>query len=631
MNSFQRFYSQAKPVYFYASLVCICLAYTLTEYFYIPRLAFAADELVFAKHIFEYTHHLPYLSFEPYKTVLGYYVLSLPFYFSHDIILPLIYIKFEMTLINVCCIALSCYWAKQFFSRQAIILTLLLLLANQFFFLYSVELRVDLLTVWVALLSTLCVLNNKIKRGGFLTGIAFLISQKALWYIAAINGAIMICAFLKFDRGYSFKSLIQFNVMCILPIVCYLLFWSCLATPQAVLHNLFYEAYIQARIEFYNPIYFTCWRLILYHGAVVFLFLPMLMIYLFLAPAISTQRVFILSFSLIALELFLKYKQPFPYNFVFTIPSLFLLYNEFFSVFLENVNKDLTQTDKTQFLILTFAACYTYFLFCFINLLALPILNNLLLPIPLMICYLLTKAHRKLLYSRIILILLIVSSILYPLYQSFNRLKFDDGLYQQHMMRVADRLLNPNDGYVGGIPFLYNRDQAITGLKNLIGPALLYLNDPQESIRPLLLSSLYLSPVSQQEILKQLEIKPVKLFMSNFRLMQLPNTIRDYLYANFQHYYGSIYLYAPTINPEQKTFMIKFDGTYRIQTVNNIQITIDQHHMQAGDTIILTKGQHYSTALEAYRLVFITDQGKALMQKTYQDNNFTNMFRLVLT
>src|SRR5690606_11992533 len=205
----------------------------------------------------------------------------------------------------------------------------------------------------------------------------FLISQKALWYFAACNAAWMICCMM-FPQGYySVRQLCRLNYYALLPIVIYIGFWSCFSSIPIVMDSLFREAYIQSGINWYEPIYYACWNVMLHYGPALFLLWPLTFISLnrAIAPHPSNQqRVFILSMSSCFLLLFIHYKQAFPYNFVFTVPAFYLLYADFFS-WLQTANHYRIITIKTAAL---FSVCF----FLVINLLSLPLSYNLLVLLP---------------------------------------------------------------------------------------------------------------------------------------------------------------------------------------------------------------------------------------------------------
>ena len=118
------------------------------------------------------------------------------------------------------------------------------------------------------------------------------------------------------------------------------------------------------------------------------------------ASDLVEHRLFIICSASIALLLFVIYKQPFPYNFVFTLPAFFLLYAEFFSWL------------PTSFCKIT-------------------IRNSLIF-------------------------IFVLAGIVFPFYISLHASLVFDGLSTNHDSLAAALTDNQSD-YVGGIPFLFKR------------------------------------------------------------------------------------------------------------------------------------------------------------------------------
>jgi len=554
------------------SIIFLCLSYLLFEFLFIPHWTLTADEFVFAKHISEYTIGIPYLDFEPYKSVLGHYLLSLPLFFTQGLFEPIFRMKEEIAIINTACIAITCFWSMRLFDKRAVLLTLFALLANHYFIIYSTDLRVDLLATWACLFSALAALQMRWRLSGLLFSIGFLVSQKALWYFAAINGSLVFCYALFRTSSYSLRSIFQFNIAAIIPVVIYLMIWSFIASPTIVLHNFFYDAYVQAGIDFYLPIYWGCWATVLSHGPFLFLLWPVAT-YLSIAnqsfaDALSQRRLFIVCVATIALILFIRYKQPFPYNFVFVFPAFFLLYAEFFTLFTPR---------RSVF----------FFLF-------------------------------------------IVAGIFFPFYQSLKGAVSFNGHYQQTITSLAATLLKDEGDYVGGIPFLFTKDQPIEGMKNLIGPQIEYIETPSEKMGQLLLPSLYLAPTSPEKIIDDFERGSVKLLISNYRLFSLPPKVITYFKDHYQHYYGGIYLYAPVIHANQLSFYLKFGGKYRIESKSTSRLTIDGKRYHAGQLIELKKGDHLCYAKKDFRLTMVPDITMKL-NPAYQKDYYLLMNRPIVS
>lgn len=621
-----RFFPPLKTdYYFFAGLISICVTYLIYELIYIPYWALSADEFVFARHIYEYTYHVPYLDFAPYKTILGYYLLSLPFFFTKHFLAPLFYIKDEIALINTLCLGMAAYWSRKFFNRTALILSLLAIMANQTFLLYGTDLRVDMLTSWACLFAVLSLLHSRMILAGLIMATAFLISQKALWAFVAINSSLLLCWLLFRSTLYSLRHISLFNLTTALPIVAYIIGWSLVSDPTIVLHNLFYEAYIQAGIDWYTPIYLTCWLAVLTHGPMLFFLWPTTLVSIVRECSINEniqRRIFILSFANISLLLFISYKQAFPYNFVFTVPAFFLLYSEFFTWLLSHK----TWEFKPSFWSYIACAVYGCGIFLIVYLGGLPAIYYSAIFVPILLTNL-VKIDSKLKID-IILGLFVLTGIALPFYHSVKTSENIDGSYQQAMLNLTAELLKDGGSYVGGIPYLYNNDQAIGGMQNLIGPALEYLYQPTSKLEKLLLPSLYLGPISNQEILNDFDRKAVKIILDNYRIKYLPPVLLNYINHNYQQFNGSVYLYAPLIEPTQLSFTLKFSGQYRIEGHGN-SIQLDGKKVKMNTLLSLNQGDHITNAKQVYRLVLVPAIANSYQQ--FKNDEWVMMIKAIIS
>src|SRR5579872_4217998 len=256
-------------------IAALCLSYLIFELIYIPNPALSMDELWFAHHIYEYTHKLPYRDFLPYKTVLGYYILSIPMVISHSLLQPLYYIKDEIALINTFFLGLISFWLTRFFNPKMVFYSVLLILVNHLFLIYSVDLRTEMLTGWLALVSILLILSGRFALSGMVLAIAFMVSQKAIWFFIATNFAFA-CYELIIARDWQLiRQIIIFNLTLFFTLLVYIIFWSTQSSLNTVLHSVFYEGYTQSRITWFSSIYYPCWNVILRNGPLLVFLIPL--------------------------------------------------------------------------------------------------------------------------------------------------------------------------------------------------------------------------------------------------------------------------------------------------------------------------------------------------------------------
>lgn len=625
-----------------AAIILFSIAYLCFQLFYIPYSEFTADELWFARHIYQYTNGLPYRDFPPYKTVIGYYLLTLPYYLSHQVLTPYFLIKDEIALINTLVLGCSSIWLTKFFNPKAVLWALLLIMFNQLFLLYSVDLRVDMLTGWMGLLSILLILHNRIKLSGIAIALSFLISQKALWYIIAMNVALGTCWIFALRDWRVVRQILIFNLSMLVTIAIYISCWAFFSSYKEVINSVFNEAFVQSKINWYANIRLISWQTILSNGPLLFILWPLTWVSLFINPVDDKnriRRIFILTYSSVMTLFIITYKQPFPYNLVFIAPVFLLLFADFFS-WLENFSNK-TTSFKTQILSLTKRQLFWFFSFYMIAIIAVVIIFALsrayliTLLIPLFLYQIIQhsksitpeKFDNKWL-ANFIMLTVFFTGILYPLERFILIAYILDGKYQQSMMKLAHGLLNEGEGYIAGTPLLYDRDQPIPGLKNLIGPAIEYLYKPTEAIKPILLESLYMTPISVNELLKSFQTHPVKLLVATNRVLDLPPQILKYLYSEYLHFWGSVYLYAPTIKQSDHAFVIQFDGKYSLMSQNpKAEIFIDKHLVKINTVMQLAKGIHYSKATGQYRLSLIPQTTDLVLNPAEKNNAWWDMIK----
>lgn len=583
----------------------ICFTYLSFQLWYLPYSAYGADEFWFAHHIYQYIHQLPYREFLPYKTVLGYYLLTPPFLISHDVITPLLYVRDELAIINTFFMCVVIIWAGRFFDYKAILLTLILLLANHAFLIYSVDIRVDMLTSWMGLISLLLVLSNRPVLSGIALGISFLISQKALWFWAAIDVALLFQWIIYFRNN---RFLLLINLAAILTVAIYIFFWSSISSWNTVLNSVFYEGFTQSKITWYSKIYYSCWKTILSNGPLLIFLWPLSTLGILISS--SSQRFFIFTFTTCVTIFIISYQQAFPYQMVYLFPGFFLLFSDFLTLLgklLSNpsgyvINKrlffwivSLTMIAIVGVIIaLDLQVCYSFILI-----------------FPICLYYSIFHSNRLLIKETFLslgMAIIFFTGVLYPLARFAIIAYSVDGNYQQKIVRMSKQLLKENENFFAGTPLIYDKDEMIDGLKNLIGPAIEYLHHPDPSLLPMMIPSLNLKARTSEQVLQDLEQTPIKLYINNYRIASLPTTIRKYLYSHFLPFYGSIYIYAPTIKVGNIIFDIKFSGKYQLINMYSTKVYLDHHFLSSNKIIFLSRGLHTSTADFPYRLKLIPDE-----------------------
>lgn len=600
-------------------LIFFCLAYLLCEYLCISYIELSADEFFFANHIFKFITSIPYKDFLPYKTVVGYYLLTPGAYLANNTLSILFNIKFQIAIINCTLIALCVKWSFRFFSQKAVLATLLLITTNQLFLIYSVDLRVDMLTSWAGLIAVLLCLSKRINMAGFATGVAFLISQKALWFVFAILSALGL-TWLLFERTWQdFRKILLFTSLFLITILSYIVLWSTIAEPTKVLQSVFLEGYLQAKINWYSNSCFNYWQAILMDGPLLILLWPYTWIS-FLAcktTAEKKQHFLIGIFCTINILCVWFYKQAFPYNTVFLFPAFFLLFSNFFTWLQAAKENKIYINTRVLF---WFSAMGTIFIVsnlirygifsCYYLIAFLPTIIGLL------IYY--QEINLKNILFRILLCIIIISGITFPLVRLIHIIISNNGSYQRDMASIATELSKQDGNFFAGMPVLHDKDQAIPGLKNLIGPAIQYLYFPQKTLEPILIESLYMKPQTQSEIMNNLIHSKVKFYVNNSRILSLPKPIKKYLKTEFQQYLGSIYIYAPQFSYTERSIKIKFDGRYLLESSDTVYI--DNKPIYPHSIAFLRNGIHTAKSASTYRLKLLPNEHSLRNYSSYTND-----------
>ncbi len=561
----------AGPLSFTLALSMLCATYFVAEHFINAYMIISVDEFWFAHLLERYQHHLPYRDFSPYKTVLGYYLLLLPAAFTgKDLISSLILIKNAIAAWNALLLFAASFWLTRFFSKPAVLMSLILLLASDLMLTYSTHIRVDLLAYWFGLFSCLCLMETLSRHalkydvlGGVLMGLGFATSQKVVWYILASHIAFGLVWLGSADKRSLFKKIFIFDIALFSVVIIYLSLWALSSSWQTVWHNVFDEAATLYHLDWYALSRGLFWSYTLSFNTLLFLLCPVTLLALRnmdLQDATHQHRLFAITYALTVVVCLIPYKQVFPYYMQVMIPMFLILYAAFFSWLLATLNA----TEQKIF--------------------------------PLFI-------------------LLILCGILYPLVLFSQKLVALDGAYQKANLGLLETLLQDGSDYVAGIDLIYRKDQPIAGMKHLMGPAIDYLHHPTEKLKSVMLASLDQDPnASQASVIHALAHSRVKYYVNNYRMQALPPQIKTYLNNQFTHLWGSIYTYAPLIPTGSHIIPIRFSGTYRI---------VSSDATQNGKKVKLTQGNHRFTARTAYRLKLIVAIPKEIsLDQRFQEDHW---------
>lgn len=626
----------SKYLYF---IFIICIAYACYELFFIPQWSLEADEFVFARQLYYFTIYIPYRDFTPYHTVLGYYLFSIPMFLAKGLFAPLYYIKDEIVLINAISLAIIGYSASRFFGSKAVVLSLLAVLANQLFLVYSAELRMDALACWVCLFATLAVMRREMRLGGILIGIALLISQKTMWYLLAIDGALLV-SMLTTASPWTRRSLGTFNLWALIVFAIYIVLCTLISSWQAVSYGVFYQSYLQYLQPYFpDGAAINYYQVVLNQGPLLFALWPLTYVTLYQLkyyPQLAAQRVFVLTFASIALLFFIGANLPLGFNFINTVPAFFLLYAEFFSWLLQCKNNPNPETNISPkfYGLFIFSLANAAVIVFLIQKLHFAFIYNVLAFFPLLLCLALnpvpsTRRYHSAAFN-LLLIIFLFAGVIYPLYQSLqvNNIKRND--YQKIMIETAASLLDKYSDYVAGVPYIYNRPQ-VKGLENIDYVQAKYFREPAPELRPLLLSSKFEFPTQGDLLEYPFENSSVKILIRNDRFSNLPQNVLNYLMRHYAPLYGSIYIYAPFINAGTSNFVIKFSGNYRVIAREDSNIQINGANIAPFEIVHLNLGYHTSFANLSYGLMLTPDSPAKALDPKYARDHYQDMNNDILS
>ena len=585
---------------FILTLICLTSAYLGFEWWFNQYAMISVDEFWFAHRIYEYHNNVPYRDFSPYKTVLGYYLLLLPMSLAHGIMPTLIFMKNVLAVTNVVILVTASCWLTRFFSRSGILCSLLLLFSMEIMLSFSTNIRVDLLAYWFCLFSLLCLLDQRYIVAGLLLGLGFATSQKAIWYMFASNTALGVHWLIAARNRHYFLNAVKFNLATIAVIVAYLIFWSAIAGWPTIYNSVFVEASAMYHLDWYNSARLLFWSTILVLNPLAFTLWPLALLSLMITfpeDRHYSRRRFVIVYAFTILLCLMPYKQVFPYYMQVTLPVFLVLYAAFFTWLLQ-----LFQTRQPIYLInkpyiTLFNTAYILGVVALVVILQLPYPYLLISIIPLLL-----NADRQ----QLLLLNFLFIGLIYPAISYTEKLWYINGNHQKANISVMNTLLNDNSDYVAGIELIYNKTQPIAGLRHLMGPAIDYLYAPSEKLRSVMTAALYEDPnATAASVIAAIQHSRVKFYVNNYRMDSLPPTIKNYLENQYQHLWGSIYLYAPSISNGRQTTLIKFNGEYKLQASQDNAVTINNVAYTNGAHLQLSAAPVTSEAAASFRLVLV--------------------------
>ena len=199
----------------------------------------------------QYSVSLPYRDFMPYKTVLGYYILSIPLLFVHDPFYVIAAVKSTIALCNGIFSLLAAVVLTRLFPKKAVFVALFLLLTATMFLRSAEDVRTDLFAYWFSFFATVCLLNKRYQWAGLILGLAFCFSQKAVWFLVACNVSWLV-VWAIYDRSLgAWRQVGMFNLLFASMVSSYVGVWAIFSDIHTVFYSVFQEARLIYQIDLY--------------------------------------------------------------------------------------------------------------------------------------------------------------------------------------------------------------------------------------------------------------------------------------------------------------------------------------------------------------------------------------------
>ena len=304
------------------SLVWAC--YVTIQALYITHMPMVMDEFEGAHSLHRFASGLPYRDFDPYKTVLGYY-LQLPVLEApHDLWRGMLAVKFEMaTAVLLTFLAVTVSLRRRFEGGPLLLSTAMLVIMSDFAE-RSADLRVDTLTALAGVAAFVALIQRRAGMAGAITALSFLISQKGVIYLLA-SGVVLAADFVVTeDRRASLRRGFAFGATFAAVLLSYLAIWSMVSSPQTVISAVFGTA-AQVALNDVYAIRGRFWVQTLTRNPLYWLLAGIsvpILLRRWRDPILRSIAVY----GAVVLLLGALYRQPWPYFFVILCPTIFVLH-----------------------------------------------------------------------------------------------------------------------------------------------------------------------------------------------------------------------------------------------------------------------------------------------------------------
>jgi len=387
-----------------AVLAVFTVLFLGVETFYAVHRPLHLDEFGIAWDSAQLVNRIPYVDYQPYKPVLGSYVLLALLHMRPDTWGGFLCARLGMAYLSAAVLFAGALWLRRLYQPGAVCLAYALMIVMTSLVEWAIEVRLDMLTALVGFVSLLLLLDRRIALAGAVAGVSFLISQKGTMYSLAGGFALLGCLASGRDRRWA-RDVLVYGVHVVLPIALYILYWSLIASFPQVCKTTFagptqlavittsvrglsiYQSSWLETLE-RNPFFYLCalWAI----GSLIAL-----------GRRRAPRETLLLFYGGTVAVTMLSLRRPWPFCFVLLVPTLFVLHADLFS----------RESGRRRSLLppWVFPLCYGLF------------------------------------------------GVLVPLSRVPVVAQYDPGP-QRHTIELTEALLGPEDRYFAGFPILYRRE-----------------------------------------------------------------------------------------------------------------------------------------------------------------------------
>ncbi len=324
------FWSNHRAWVWGGGLVCVCAAYLAFEALYIHRHPLIMDEFQGFEHVRRLLHKVPYRDYSPYKMVLGYYVQLVPSLFTDSPWFRLLFIKWFLAGLTAVSLLAASFMLSRVYHPAAVLLALAIMCVTSNFLQQSADLRVDMLTSVCGLFSLVCLVHHKPVLCGLFAGLAFLVSQKGIYFVAAGSLGWASTLWLETRNRSAWRNVLLFHGLVAGLVGTYVLGWTAVSSYDVVKNSIFGTGVQRlALAELYKPdwirvFWVQSWtRNPLFYLLSVFALGRTFSVRDIKSNSCRSMKLCVYGTTILVLSLW--HKQPWPYFFVTLISTLFVL------------------------------------------------------------------------------------------------------------------------------------------------------------------------------------------------------------------------------------------------------------------------------------------------------------------